>query len=202
MSEYAVNLVRQQTLPARKRRVFFLLMLAYVALSGVFLVVACASASSRFSSALQQWSDARKLDAEFRREYDTNLTIDQYGRQMEKDLARARTELEQIRDSMTRQIVANRVLIGIASALPPPAYLRNVKMDAAKRTVSFDVAVPLRQAGQPEFVSSHLIGLWGRDPALSREIQRIEATASERQNIDMSPYLIWKFSAKLGGGES
>ena len=196
MPEFRLNLIRTQVPRPQDRRIRYLGMLAYLAVSGAFLVAALSFSTTCLVRATETRTDLRRLERQFAERHPAAGGIVPYAGGLESSLTRRIGALTTLDHQLAGRPRPAALLYHFVLSLPQGVSMRLLQLDASARTLTFELAA---SGARPEgdLGPSDLIARWSQNPALAVQMSEVTYLGSQRQPRGDSADVVWRFSARL-----
>ena len=198
MNNFRLNLIRDQVpSPARRRRRFRTMMI-YLAIAGLVLVGAVGLASSRVAQARAFRAQSQKIEADYVASHDGQAGIEAGSARLQARLAAQLESLRFIDQRLSGDPRPARLIRALVLSLPANMVLHKISLNAAEKTVLFEVKWFGGSAGS--IGAPELIALWQQDPAIMAEIGQLAHLGSQIENVGAGGNTILQFSGRIEKG--
>jgi hypothetical protein len=199
VSVFNINLVTGDVLPRKRRAALFWGMVLYLMVCGAVLALIAYQTTRSFVKTSNERDSIRRSEDEFKELHlasgDLDAGLQQLREQLDRECMRL-TVIDGILEKRTNMAV---ILAALSQGLPPDLYILNVASEEKKKTLTFDLVIPVgKSIGSPN--ASELIAHWTGKESLMREVSTIRSLVSERQRIGGNPVFLLKFECRLRKG--
>ena len=197
MNAFRLNLIKDQVPAFKQRRVIFWQMHLYVLLAGLLLVYVSFEATRDVSVYYRMLREAKVIETEFSRKYETQIGMGAYLREVSRDLTRKVERIESIEDLMDKRLLISPVLAGLARPLDPDMSVVRFEL-GENGGFQFDIACA-RESGA-NIDSSVLIAAWEADEKLAVVIKNIKPALVQRQLVEAGSKVLLKYEGLIKAG--
>jgi len=199
MVVFEINLIRDQAIPARKRRALFWATSLYLLACGALLAWGANQATRRLIAAAHARQEIAQLNARARLGLPARGDALLQSRALQRQITDCAERLESVDRVLASRLNLPAILNGLLAPLPNGVYVINFDLDGPKRELTFDVAVPIR--GTAADVSA---GSWWRSgtptPGLMSHLTRIRSEFTQRHKLEEKPVFYMRFASALADG--
>lgn len=171
MAIVRINLLRDRVPPRARRVRLFYGMLAYLAASGVVLVVISAQQTQ---AVLRLLREERILDAAerwFRRQYPQFGRLTEFAEDVRLGLTHCQAQLSAIDRTLQRRADLAPLLLALTEPMLPGMRLTMFSFDREKKAISFEVAVPATMYNRRSDREIDLMAAWNSNPVLKTRLR-------------------------------
>ncbi len=199
MKPLAINLLRGRIPDAAARRRSYMLLLAYLAGSGLLLVGVAGQATRKLVEADYHRRDGLRLLAAHAEQYPGDATPDATLTRLRAHAGRTAAELDAVEKILDQRLLPARVLLGLRQPLPDRLLLVDLTYDRPARRISFGVAA--RQDTPAPAEAADLIARWKADPLLSDQVHDLKPVRTDRVRRHGQEVLVERFVGAVGAPE-
>lgn len=197
---FRINLIKNSTLPLKKRKAIFLSMVSYLSICAIIFIILCIKIRFNFAGINRERENVARAEKTFCQSNPSIKSASTYNADMRSRMIQHIETLEAVEDVLSKRINLTPLLIRFALPLPSDAYIDNFKLDTSKKGLSFSVITPSTKTKNGSYTSG-LISAWKNDSILMANIKHIESSASQRKNEGKDTSLILEFSCSLAKGD-
>jgi hypothetical protein len=180
MKQFEINLANDLVLPARKRRLIYRAMLAYLLLAGGLLAVSCGKAFLDIRETLSYRHRARLIQQQFRSLHPGIDSMPQYADRLQKQIEECTQQAGAIRNALPADIRTVLPLLNVlvnqtdGSAL---YKLTLIQKNDSRPVFEFSIAMPTRgrKCPGPVFLQN-----WQKNPELAKQFAAITPATTIR----------------------
>ncbi len=197
MIAFRINLIRGRVPPSRVRRRTFWLLLGYLVLMGTVTGVLCWVG---VRSVLELRREQRILATQehwFRSKYLEFGSLQEFAEDVRRGLEQTRARLRAIQQFEEQRIEAVPILVALLEGLQPGMRMTSFSLDLGKRTMEFEVAVPLLVYEQRGRSDTDMVSRWNSDPLLRSRFKTIALVGTRRARGSTGFEYILNFSGVL-----
>jgi len=200
MAVFQINLIRERTIPARRRKAIFWGVSVYLVLCIALLAFVANHATRRLLATRRLRHEIVRLENQFQLVYPGMHDILAFARQSEQKLTAYARDLESIDAFLADRLNLSGLLASLKAPLPEGVHLFNLDLDQDDKTLSFDIVLP---AGSMESSvnGARLANFWNADEVLMSQAGRIRSVAAQRNRVQNQQVMILRFTTALDGRE-
>lgn len=199
MTDYNINLIRDDVLPAQRRRTVFLATAVCIFIAGALVACIANHIARKVAAATDDRVRITLLEQRFADEHPGKPGILEYGDQLRGDLVGASAALASVAHVMRSQTHLSGLLLWLSEPLPDRYYVLNFALERATSTVTFDIAGPAARASGL-LQSTDLINAWSSNMDLMTWVSGIQLVLTRRHDVGRREVFVWNFKATLKGG--
>lgn len=194
---FTVNLIGSLIPPAPKRSRFFLWMLAYVVAMGLTMAALVWRTTARAID-LHAWrAQIAVQEAWLRRAYPDVHRIDEYAQDLRSGLDHALTALQGIREMSILRMELAPIVLALLEPMTEGMRLNSFTADRSRKSVAFEVAIPLTVFERRKSNELDLISAWNEHPVLKTRLRGIVLVSSRRSMGPTGFEYVLAFSSAL-----
>jgi hypothetical protein len=180
------------------------LVLGYLLVMGTVTGVICFAG---IRSLLELRREQRVLAVQehwFRSKYPEFGSLEEFAEDVRRGLEQTQARLRAIQQFEEQRIEAVPILVALLEGLPPGTRMTSFSLDLGKKTMEFEVSVPLLVYEQRGRSDNDMVSRWSNDPLLRSRFKTIALVGTRRARGPAGFEYILNFSGILrtGRGES
>lgn len=196
MTDYRLNLIRDQVPSRARRRHQYRAFMAYLALSGVLMVGAVSLASSRWMERMNVRGQIAQIEGHYLNGKDRQGDLESGVAQLQQKFSSQLASLQATEGLLATDPRPARLIRSLLVVLPSTVSLRNFKLVQDDRTFQFE----LLSVGGAELAPMDLINLWQKDLVIKASLRELTFQGSQIENVLGRSDTVWRFSGRLMGG--
>ncbi len=201
MTHFEVNLVQGRVIPLRKRRLMLVGMTVYLVICLALLLVTVSGLVTDVEKGRDLYRQVERTEKFFWEDHPKQYRLLTYVPSLRVKLDELIGKLDGVHAVLVKRCDAVRIVMRLTASIPRSATMSNLDLDPGKGTLSFDLTVPVDEAGYT-FSTSEVLDQWSADSMLMREVSTIRAGATQRQRMWGRTVFVIRFSGELRGKES
>lgn len=199
MNTHNINLARSFVLNARRRKMIYRLMMAYLLLSSVLLVFSANRATHRIQEGLNFNRQSQALQKSFSLRHPNQPGMETYASLLKDSLQNQSAQAASIQVALPANIYSTLPLLNL---LVDPAqsgsinklYFEQEGKESGKAELVFSVMIPV-STGEAGSETPSALQRWRRDPVLAGEFASITPTTTEQGSFDGRFFSVLKYKA-------